>query len=308
MHIYILKRLGLLIPVMIGVAFVVFTIGHLQPGSPAAIILGEQAPHDQIALLEYEMGLHDPYLVQFARYVFNLAQGNLGTSWITHRDVFEEIMVRFPITMQLAGLSVVLAIILGIPLGILSATRQYTATDVVANFTGLIAVSIPNFWQGMILIIIFSVNLGWLPVMGWDSPLHWILPVFTLGTTGMATIMRMTRSSMLEVIRQDYIRTARAKGLKQNTVIFRHALKNALLPIITVIGLQFGGLLGGAVLAETVFTINGIGFYSFNAIMQRDMPVVIGGVLIISLAFSIVNLITDLLYGIIDPRIRSQYR
>jgi len=290
------------------VAFVVFTIGHLQPGSPAAIILGEQAPHDQIALLEYEMGLHDPYLVQFARYVFNLAQGNLGTSWITHRDVFEEIMVRFPITMQLAGLSVVLAIILGIPLGILSATRQYTATDVVANFTGLIAVSIPNFWQGMILIIIFSVNLGWLPVMGWDSPLHWILPVFTLGTTGMATIMRMTRSSMLEVIRQDYIRTARAKGLKQNTVIFRHALKNALLPIITVIGLQFGGLLGGAVLAETVFTINGIGFYSFNAIMQRDMPVVIGGVLIISLAFSIVNLITDLLYGIIDPRIRSQYR
>jgi peptide/nickel transport system permease protein len=232
---------------------------------------------------------------------------DFGKSWHTQRDVFKEIFVRFPTTMQLAGLSVALMLILGIPLGILSATKPYTMADVIANFTGLIAVSIPNFWQGMLFIILFSVSLKWLPSTGWATPLHWVLPVATLGTTGMAMIMRMTRSSMLEVIRQDYIRTARAKGQKESKVIFRHALKNALLPITTVAGLQFGFLISGAVLVETIFTINGMGFLIFNAITLRDMPIVLGGVLLFSLVFGIVNLLTDLLYAFIDPRIRSQY-
>jgi peptide/nickel transport system permease protein len=210
--------------------------------------------------------------------------------------------------MQLSAMSVVLALILGIPLGILSATKQYTAADIIANFTGLIAVSIPNFWQGMIFIILFSVTLGWLPATGWETPLHWVLPVVTLGTSAMALIMRMTRSSMLEVIRQDYIRTARAKGQKESKVIFKHALKNALLPVTTTAGLTFGSLLGGAVLAETIFTINGMGFLIFNSIITRDLPMVLGGVLICALAFALVNLLTDIVYAYIDPRIRSQYQ
>jgi peptide/nickel transport system permease protein len=304
---FILKRLVMLIPVLIGVSFVVFTIGHLMPGCPSSIILGEAATEEARETLRKEMGLNNPFLVQYSNYLINLLQGDFGNSWVTQRSVLEENWVRFPTTIQLSAMSVVLALILGIPLGILSATKQYTAADVIANFTGLIAVSIPNFWQGMIFIILFSVTLQWLPATGWETPLHWVLPVVTLGTSAMALIMRMTRSSMLEVIRQDYIRTARAKGQKESKIILNHALKNALSPVITVIGLQFGLMLGGAIITEAIFSIPGLGRFMVDAIGRRDFPIIQGGVLLIALSFSIVNLLVDILYAYVDPRIKSQY-
>jgi peptide/nickel transport system permease protein len=219
----------------------------------------------------------------------------------------DELLVRFPNTFKLAGLSVILSVIIGITVGIVSATRQYSILDNVATAISFIGVSMPNFWQGMMLIIVFSVWLGWLPPSGFSTPMHWILPAVTIGTSSAAQIMRMTRSSMLEVIRQDYIRTARAKGQSERIVIWRHALKNALIPIITVVGLSFGRLLGGAVLTESIFSIAGIGKLMVDAINMRNYPLVQGGVLFIAIVMSVVNLIVDVLYAYVDPRIRTQF-
>jgi len=298
----------MLIPVMVGVMFIIFTLMYITPGDPARIIAGEGATEEAIELIRQELGLNDPFIVQFFRYVGGVFTLDFGNSYFTRRPVFDEIVARFPTTMQLAGMSVVFALIMGVPLGILSATKQYSIFDMLANFVGLLAASIPNFWLGMMLILFFSVDLQLLPSSGWASPLHYIMPVFAIGASSAATMMRMTRSSMLECIRSDYIRTARAKGQKENVVIFRHALKNALLPVTTAAGLAFGFLLGGAVLTETVFAIPGLGLFMVGAINQRDMPVVQGGVLLIALSFSLVNLLVDVLYAFIDPRIRSQYR
>jgi peptide/nickel transport system permease protein len=272
-------------------------------------MLGEGASLQAIAEERERMGLNDPFLIQLGRYIANVVRLDFGNSFVSGRAVFSEIIVRFPNTAQLAGLGVLGALLIGVPLGIISATKQYSIFDGGATFIGLLGVSIPNFYLGMLLILFFSVNLGLLPATGWMArPGDWILPTITIGASGAAIIMRMTRSSMLEVVRQDYIRTARAKGQTELKIITRHALKNALIPVTTVAGLQFGFLLGGAILTETIFAINGVGRFMMHAITARDHPVVLGVVLLIAVTFSIVNLLVDILYAFIDPRIRSQYK
>ncbi|MEG1800950.1 MAG: ABC transporter permease, partial [Oscillospiraceae bacterium] len=273
------------------------------------MMLGDGAPPEAVEQVREELGLDDPYVVQLARYVkkvvFNL---DLGNSYITKKPVFNEITERFPTTLKLALLSVTISIIVGVSTGIVSATQQYSIFDKIATSIALLGVSMPTFWSGLMAILIFAVTLGWLPASGSYGPEYWILPACTLGLHCSATIMRMTRSSMLEVIRQDYIRTARAKGQNERMVVMYHALKNAMIPVATVIGMQFGGLLGGSILIETVFAIPGLGKYIIDSINMRDNPVVQGGVLLLALSFSIVNLGVDILYAYLDPRIKSQYK
>ena len=307
MHKFILKRLLLLVPVLLGVSLLVFAIMSFTPGDPAQLILGENAPAQAVEALREEMGLNDPFFSRYARFVGNAVTGDLGRSYTSGRDVFDEIFSRFPNTLILAALGVLIAVSIGIPVGIISATRQYSMVDSGSMLFALLGVSMPNFWLGLMLILVFAVNLGWLPSGGYSDWSSLILPALTLGTGSAAIITRMTRSSMLEVIRQDYIRTARAKGVAENVVINRHALKNALIPIITVIGLQFGYLLGGAVLTETVFSWPGVGRMMVDAIRQKDTPTVLGTVVFLATTFSLVNLLVDLLYGFVDPRIKSQY-
>ena len=308
MHKFILKRLGMMIPVLLGVMFVIFTLTYITPGDPVHMLLGDQAPMEDIMELRQQLGLDEPFLVQFGMFASRIVQLDFGTSFVSKRQVFVEIIARFPTTMQLAAMSILISILIGVPLGIISATKQYTIFDNGATVVGLLGVSIPNFWLGLMFIIFFSVNLGWFPSSGFDTPMHWVLPSFTIGISSAAIIMRMTRSSMLEVIRQDYIRTARAKGQKESKIIFSHALKNALIPVITVTGLQFGVLLGGAILTENVYSIPGLGRFMVDSIQRRDYPIIQGGVLLLALVFSFVNLMVDILYAFVDPRIRSQYR
>lgn len=304
---FIGKRLLMMLPVLLGVMFVIFTLTYLSPGDPAVLILGEGAAPETVQALRDELGLNDPFVIQFARYVAGVVQLDFGTTFQTQRPVFVELAARFPTTFQLAVMGSTFAIILGVPLGILSATRQYSLWDTGATFFGLLGVSIPNFWLGMMLIMFFTVTLNWLPPSGFNTPLHWIMPTITIGASSSAIIMRMTRSSMLEVIRQDYIRTAKAKGQTGRRIITKHALRNAMIPVVTVVGLQLGGLMGGAVLTETIFSIPGIGSFMVQAISQRDLPIIQGGVLLIAIMFSFVNLLVDVLYAFIDPRIKSQY-
>ena len=245
MHKYVLRRLLLLIPVLLGVSLLVFTIMSLTPGDPAQLILGENAPKEAILKLREEMGLNDPFLVQYFRFVGKAVLGDFGRSYTTGREVFGEIFSRFPNTLILAVIGIIISVCIGIPVGIISATRQYSFLDSFSMVLALLGVSMPVFWLGLMLILTFSVKLGLLPSGGFDGFKSLILPSLTLGVGSAAIITRMTRSSMLEVIRQDYIRTARAKGVAEKVVINKHALKNALIPIITVVGLQFGGLLGG---------------------------------------------------------------
>jgi len=272
------------------------------------MILGEMASVESLEALREDMGLNDPFLIRYFNYVIDAVQGDLGVSYMTRRGVTEEIMARFPTTLSLAFYGTILSIIIGVPLGILSATKQYTIFDTSATALGLFAVSIPNFWLGLMLIILFSRNLGWLPPSGLATASSWILPIITLGTGSAALVMRITRSSMLEVIRQDYIRTARAKGQKESVIIWNHALRNALLPVVTAVGLDFGMLLGGAILTETIYALPGLGSYMVQSIRMRDFPIIQGGVLFLAFVFSLVNLLVDILYAFIDPRIRSQYR
>lgn len=305
---YVLKRTLMLIPVIIGVSFMVFFIMSLTPGDPAKIILGYNATPEAIEALREDLGLNDPVVVQYGRYMMGLLKGDLGESYSSGRPVFSEIASRFPYTLQLTFWGMVIAIALSIPIGIISATKQYSFIDSASMIVALLGVSIPNFWMGLMLIIFFALNLRILPSGGASTAASIILPAITLGTGCAANITRTTRSSMLEVIRQDYIRTAKAKGVPHKKVIRKHALKNALIPVVTVIGLQFGALLGGAVLTETVFSWPGVGTYMVNSIKSKDTNAVLGCVIIFSICFSLVNLLVDILYGYIDPRIKSKYQ
>ncbi len=306
---YIVRRVLLLIPVLLGVSFIVFSLIHFTPGDPAMIILGESAPPEALEALRLEMGLNDPFLVQYGRYVFNVVTKlDFGRSYVTRRLVFNEIIGQFPNTVKLAALAVMVAISIGIPAGVIAATHQNKWIDNVTMFFSLLGVSMPIFWQGILLILIFSLSLQWLPSSGFNTWQQMILPSLTLGSGSAAIIARMTRSQMLEVYRQDYVRTARSKGLKERVVVLRHALKNALIPIVTIIGLQFGFLLGGAVLTESIFGIPGLGRLIVNSIRTKDMMIIQGGVLLIALTFSLINLFVDVLYAYLDPRIRSQYK
>lgn len=308
MHKYVLRRLLLLIPVIIGVTFIVYTIMFLTPGDPAQIMLGESAQDYQVEQLREEMGLNDPFIIQYLRFLKNAIKGDFGRSYFTKKPVFDEVFSRFPATLKLTIAGIIVAVAIGIPVGIISATKQYSAVDSISMILALLGVSMPNFWLGLMLILLFSVKYGILPSAGDVGFLSLVLPAFTLGTGVAAIITRMTRSSMLEVIRQDYIRTARAKGVTEKKVVNRHALKNALIPIVTVVGLQFGYLLGGAVLTETVFSWPGVGRLMVEAIKQKDTPMVLASVIFMSTVFSIVNLLVDILYAFLDPRIKSQYR
>ncbi|MCT4631458.1 MAG: ABC transporter permease [Firmicutes bacterium] len=306
---YLVRRILMLIPVILGVAFIVFFLLYITPGDPARIILGDQAPEEAVLELREEMGLNDPFLVQFGNYVYNLVVNqDIGKSYVTKRPVIEEILNVFPATLRLSASAVLLALVVGIPFGIISAIKQYSIFDSITMIFALIGISMPVFWLGLLLILFFSVYLGWLPASGYTTFSAMILPAIALGAQSVAIITRMTRSSMLEVIRMDYIRTARAKGQSENKVVLKHALGNALIPIITIAGLQFGRLLGGAVLTESIFSIPGIGRLMVESIKMRDFPVVQGGVLFVAVSFSLVNLLVDLLYAYVDPRIKSQFK
>ncbi len=305
---YISRRIIMMIPVLLGVVFVIFTILHFSPGDPARTILGVTATEQEVEMLSEELGLNDPYGVQLFRYLRNLLSGDMGRSYRNNKSVSAEILQRFPTTLLLATLSILFAAVIAIVAGIISAVRQYSIFDNVVTGISLLGISIPNFWLGLMLIILVSLQWRLLPASGFYGPRYWILPLITNGVGYMAGIMRITRSSMLEVIRQDYIRTARAKGQREIVVILKHALRNAIIPIITLIGLQFGRALGGAVLIETVFAIPGLGKYLVDSISAKDIPVIQGGVLFLAFLFGVVNLLVDILYGFFDPRISSQYK
>ncbi len=305
---YILKRIIALIPVIVGVTLIVYFIMSLAPGDPATTILGDQATPEAIAQLREEMGLNDPVIVQYARYMFNLCRGNMGTSYKTKKPVSLEVFSRFPATMKLALISVTFSTILAIPLGMLAAVKQNSFFDGASMIFALLGISMPIFWFGVLEQLLFSLKLGWLPSSGNDYWYSILLPAAALGFHNIASVARITRSSMLEVIRQDYIRTARSKGVPYGTVIRKHALRNALIPTVTVLGIQIGGMLGGSVLTETVFAWPGIGRFMVTSISGRDIPSVLGCIIIFSLSFSVINLIVDLAYGFIDPRIKGQYK
>lgn len=305
---YVLKRLVMLIPVLIGVTFLVYFIISLSPGDTAAMLAGEDADAATIEALRHELGLDQPVIIQYARYMLNLLQGDMGNSYKTGRPVTNMIVSCFPNTAKLAFWSILVAVGIALPIGVISATKQYSMFDNVGMVVALIGVATPNFWLGLMMIILFSLNLGWLPSggnKGWSS---YIMPAITLGTGDAALITRMTRSSMLEVIRADYIRTARAKGVPENKVVYQHALRNALIPVVTAIGLQFGSLLGGATLTETVFAWPGIGRSTVDSIKTKDTTQVLGNIVVLTITFSCVNLLVDILYAFIDPRIKAQYK
>lgn len=304
---YITKRLLMIIPVILGVSFIIFLIMNLTPGDPAIMILGEGAKPEQYAALREEMGLNDPFLFRYFRYVANAVQGDFGRSYRTNIPVFKEIATRIPYTLNLAVLSTLIAIAFGIPIGVLSAVKQYTILDNVALGISLLLTSMPAFWFALMLILLFSLQLRLLPSLGVDTWKHFILPAIAISSSTMASLLRMTRSTMLEVIRQDYIRTARAKGAKESRVIFGHALRNALLPVVTIIGVNFGFALGGAIVVEQVFAIPGLGQLMINAIRAKDTPMVIAAVLFAAIIVSIINLIVDIVYAYIDPRLKSKY-
>lgn len=314
---YLVRRLLSVIPTVFGVATIIFFILFLIPGDPVRVILGQHGDPDTRMRITQELGLDQPAHVQYGMYLRRLFTGDLGTSYRSNEKVLNILMDRFPATLLLAVTAMILSVIFGVSAGILAAVRQNKFTDVLIMFLSLIGISTPVFWLGLILILVFAskgfdgtpVVFGFLPVSGygepgWDRIRHLILPALSLSAIGMGYIARMTRSSILEVIRQDYIRTAAAKGLSRRVIVLKHALRNALIPVITVVGMNFAALLGGAVATETVFAWPGIGKVIVDSIRQLDAPVVEGGVMIMALAFVLVNVIVDVLYMFIDPRIR----
>nr|WP_139365004.1 ABC transporter permease [Sutcliffiella halmapala] len=306
---YIAERLVMSFFVIIGVAFFVFTIMYLSPFNPAANILGEAATREQIASFNQLYGLDQSYFVQLWNAIQGIVTFDLGRSFTGNEDVASSIIRRFPVTMILAVISLLMAIMIAIPIGIISATRPNSFFDYTFMFIALIGLSIPNFWQGLIFILNFSIKLQWLPAT--FSPHNWlsiIMPAVVLGTALTASIARMTRSSTLEIINEDYMITAKAKGLNKHQVLWKHGVGNAMIPIITVIGLLFGGMLGGAAVTEKVFNINGIGSYIVDKQFIPDIPSVMGGVVYIAITISLVNLLIDILYAFFDPRIRSKMK
>ncbi len=305
---FLMKRILMLVPVVLGVSVIVFALLYLTPGDPALLMLGEQAPPQQYQALRQKLGLDDPIHIQYLRWLGRAVQLDLGDSIRSSRPVLEEIVERLPGTAELAFLAVLLATMIGIPAGVISATRPNSWLDNTLTVLALGGVSMPVFWQALMLIIIFSVSLGWLPpsgrLGGWE---YFVLPVVTLGTSAAASITRMTRATMLEAIHEDYVRTARSKGLDERKVIYRHALRNALLPVVTVIGLEFGNLMAGAVITETIFAWPGIGRLAVDAIRTRDYPLVQGVVMTFAISYVLINLLVDLLYAYLDPRLRVRY-
>jgi peptide/nickel transport system permease protein len=301
---YVIKRLLSTIPVLLGISLLLFFMLRMLPGDPAQVMAGQMASPEDINLIRHQLGLDRPIVVQYGLFLSRLVRFDLGRSARTQNAVISEVWARLPNTMLLAVAAITLACLFGIPAGIISAVRPYTWIDYLFTSMALFGISMPVFWLGLMLVVIFSVILHWLPAGGTGSWRHIVLPSFTLAAFVVAFITRMTRASMIEALSQDYTTTARSKGLKERVVIVKHALKNALIPIITVVGLQFGLLLGGAVLTETVFAWPGIGRLIVDSILARDYPVIQGTILIFGLLYILVNLFVDIIYAFIDPRIR----
>ena len=310
---YILRRLALTIPVLFGITFIVFALLAFAPGDAISLMLGTEAANPEIIeRRRAELGLDKPWLQQYTDYMGRLLRGDLGRSFTYGTPVNTMVAERLPNTLVLTIASMIVALLIALPLGTLSAVKRNTVWDYSAMFISMAGVSMPNFWLGLLLIITFGLELRWLPIRGlgdisdglWQYLRHLILPAVTLGTSLAAILMRLTRNSMLDVLSEDYIRTARAKGLSGSPVVFKHALRNALIPVVTTAGVQFGALLGGAVVVETIFSLPGLGLLAINAIQARDIPVIQGSVLVFSLCFVLVTLLVDLLYAIINPRVR----
>ena len=305
---FIIRRVLLMIPVMLGVVFLVFTINYFTPGDPVTSILGSGYTQEQYDAKAEELGLDKPFFAQFFNYVKDLVtEFDMGTSYYSKRPVKEEMLERAPTTLKLGLMSIVLTVILGIPLGVLSATRHQKPTDVVITIGSVIFAAIPGFWLALMCMVVFCFKLGWFPASGLDSPSAYVLPLLCMVMSSVSTVVRMTRSSMLEVVRQDYVRTARAKGLAEGIVIRRHALKNALIPVITTVGLQMSLIMGGSILIETIYSIPGIGSWMNAAIQTKNYPVVNSGVLLISFFVCVMNLLVDIAYAYVDPRIKAQF-
>ena len=313
---YVVRRLLLLVPVLLGVSVIIFMVLHLAPGDPAEIMLGSQATQADLERLRAELGLTQPLYVQYVHWVGLVARGDLGRSIWMKRPVLSEVLGRFKATLVLTGAALVLSTAAGLALGIASAVRPNSLLDRLSAVASLFGASMPVFWLGIVLMVIFALWLGWLPASGMFAPygggdlrdlfVHLALPAVTLAAASVTIIARLTRSTMLETLGQDYIRTARAKGVVERAVVLRHGLKNALIPIVTVVGVQAGYLLGGAVLTETVFAWPGVGTLMVQGILARDFPLVQGCVLVVALSFVVINLVVDLLYAWLDPRIRYE--
>lgn len=307
---YIARRLLVMIPTLLGVSLLVFSITRLTPGDPVRQLVGPDAPQERVDEVRHQLGLDQPIAVQYWDYLRNALRGDLGRSLLTRQPVTKEITSRIGVTLRIATLAILIATVVGIPLGVLSATRRHSIIDTVSTLLSVIGVSIPLFWFAIMAILLFSIRLQWLPVSGLHGPLwtwtglkSYILPCITLSLAPIALIARLTRSSMLDVLNREYVTVARAKGLSEYRVVQRHALKNAMLPVVTFVGLQYGFLLGGAVVTETVFALPGVGRLAITAINQRDYPVIQGVVLMVAVIFVVINLLVDLLYGWLDPRI-----
>ncbi len=309
---YVGKRLLAMIPVLFLVSLIAFTIIHLTPGDPAMMMLGEEATPDTIAALRHDLGLDRPLPVQYITWLGRVLQGDLGRSIRQHQPVLDAIVQRLPVTIELTFFAMLISLCIAIPTGIVSATRRNSLADVGSTIVSLLGVSMPNFFLAMLLIFAFALHLRLLPPIGYtpisrglvENLRGMVLPAITLGTAAAAIVSRLTRSTLLEVLSQDYIRTARAKGLSERAVVYGHALRNALIPVVTIVGLQTGALLGGAVITETIFVLPGVGALVVSSIFQRDFPTVQGAVLFLSLLHMFVNLAVDLLYAYLDPRIR----
>ena len=308
MHRYIIKRLLFLIPTVLGVTLIIFIVMSITPGNPGRMILGPNANAAEVEAMNEELGYNDPLLVKYARYVKNLVvDQSFGTSYFTGQDVADEVLPRFGVTLKLSVIGIIISTLVGVPLGILTAVKQYSVWDYVPSVLAFLLAAIPSFVLGMSLLLIFSLKLNWLPSYGLATWKSYIMPALCMAIPVTAFNVRFTKSSMLESIRADYIDTARAKGAKERTVIWKHALKNALLPVITNIGLNMGGLIMGAVVAERLFSVPGIGALIVDRIAYKDEPVIIAGTIVISITFTVIMLLVDIIYAFVDPRIKAKY-
>lgn len=305
---YIIKRVLIIFPTLLAITFLVFGVMNLTPGDPAQAILGDKATDEAIVKLNHELGYDKPFIIRYLNYAADIMRGDMGNSYRNGSPVLEEIISRLPTTAALAFVSIIISVMIGVPLGILAAVKQYSIFDIVGTASAMIMASVPGFWFGLMAILVFSLKLGLLPSNGSDTWVHYILPAVTLSISTTASLLRLTRTTMLETVRQDYVRTARSKGQSESKVIFKHALKNALLPVVTVAGMQFGFLFGGAIIVEAVFSINGVGTLLVNAIRMKDIPLATGCTLVLAFLFMLIMLVVDILYAFIDPRIRTRYQ
>lgn len=304
---YIIRRILFIIPALFGISLTVFVIMTVIPGDPGTLILGDKATVEQRNMLNEQLGYNKPFTERYILYITDAIHGDFGNSYQTRQPVINEILVRFPKTLKLAILSLLTAMFIGIPIGILSAIKQYSSLDILSTTTALFISCIPTFWMGLLLMLLFSLHLDILPSSGSDTLTHYILPTITLALPLSSGLLRLTRTSMLEIINQDYIRTARSKGLKEFMIVVLHAFKNASLPIVTTLGMSFGSLLGGTVIIESIFAMPGLGTLMINAIRSKDIPQVMGSVLFLSSMFCLVMLGIDILYALLDPRVKTQY-